>query len=124
MHSLFERQEEVIAEASLAKQLDPLTPIWNAWLADLHYWTAGEYDIAIDEAMKTLELAPGLHWPFFTLGTCYAGKGVYEEAIEAHKKAFAANPRWKWALGRTYAMAGRTDDAIRIIVEPMFDSSR
>jgi len=46
------------------------------------------------------------------LGSVYAEKGLYEEAQTAHEKAAAANPDWRWALARTYAMARRSDDGL------------
>jgi TolB-like protein/Tfp pilus assembly protein PilF len=118
---IFERQDEVIKHAKLAHQLDPVTPTYSAWLADLYYWQAKNYDKAIEEAKKTLELNPIDGWPYFTLGNCYAAKGRYEEAIEMHNKASADNNRWKWALGRTYAMAGRTDEALQMAAEIQAD---
>jgi hypothetical protein len=42
---------------------------------------------------------------------------MYPEAIAAHRKAVAINPGWKYALGRTYALAGRTAEAQAIRAE-------
>lgn len=43
--------------------------------------------------------------------------GAFDEAIAAHEEAARISSRWTFALGRTYAMAGRLDDARRILVE-------
>jgi len=43
--------------------------------------------------------------------------GMHEEAIAAHQKLAEIAPPWRWALGRTYAVAGRTDQARRILAE-------
>ena len=114
--NLFGRQDEALAEMKRAKQVDPLTPTWTAWLGDLH-WAVGEYDEAIEELQKSLELDPDFPWAFRMLGFAYARKGMYEEAIAAHQKAVAANPGWKWALAHTYALADRREEARQIAAE-------
>ncbi|HUF68443.1 MAG TPA: hypothetical protein VMM79_07280, partial [Longimicrobiales bacterium] len=38
-----------------------------------------------------------------------------DEAIAAHEKAASINPRWQFALGRSYALAGRTAEASAIL---------
>ena len=43
--------------------------------------------------------------------------GEHAEALTAHEKMAAINPDWKFALGRTYAAAGRTDEARQILLE-------
>jgi tetratricopeptide (TPR) repeat protein len=51
------------------------------------------------------------------LGLAHADKGRYQEAIAAHQKALAKYPNrnFSWALARTYAVAGRTADARKIM---------
>jgi adenylate cyclase len=114
--NLFDRQEEAVAEMRRTVQLDPLTPIYAAWMANIHSF-GGDDDQALVEVRRAFELDPDLPWAYFTLGVAYAGKGMYEEAIEAHEKAVAAGPGWNWALGETYARAGRAQDALRIAAE-------
>ena len=54
------RFEEALAEANLARSLDPVSPVTNTYLAWIHYY-AGEYDEAIELCRKTLDLEPVLH---------------------------------------------------------------
>lgn len=42
---------------------------------------------------------------------------MFEEAIAAHKEMGAVSPEWKWPLVRTYALAGRQDDARKMLAE-------
>ena len=114
--NLFGRQEEAQSEMRRAVAVDPLAPLWTAWIGDLH-WAVGEYDRAIEQFKSALELDPNFPWAFYMLGTVYAETGLYKEATEAHQKAVAANPDWKWALARTYVLAGRRNEAEQLIAE-------
>ncbi|MFB0554795.1 MAG: tetratricopeptide repeat protein, partial [Phycisphaerae bacterium] len=107
---LFGRTHEASAEMRRVQEVDPLTPLWPAWQG-WQYWWAGQYDQAIDEARKSLELDSDFPVALYVLGSAYAEKGMYEEAIKAHQRVAVVNRAWKSALGRTYAMAGRQDEA-------------
>jgi TolB-like protein/predicted Ser/Thr protein kinase len=108
--------DQAIAEMERAQELDPLTPLWSAWLG-WQYWQAGQNDKAIDAARKSLELDPNFPVGLYVLGAAYAQKGMYEQAIASHKKAGMASPAWKWPLGYTYALAGRTEEARKVAAE-------
>jgi TolB-like protein/Tfp pilus assembly protein PilF len=111
--ALFDRMEEAIAEHRLAQSLDPLTPLHTAWLGEL-YRMDGRPDDAIREAEKAIEVAPESPHGLVVLGLAYATKGMFDEAIDAHERLVAASPPGRWLLGRTYAVAGRAEDARRI----------
>jgi len=114
--ALFGRLDEAIEEHKRAQELDPLMPLHTAWLGRLYQY-AGRYEEAIDEARKSLELNPDFPVGHFVLGEVYAEKGMYEEAIAAAKKAAAVNPAWRFALGSAYALAGRKDEARKLLAE-------
>jgi len=99
-----------------AIDLDPLSNIYPAELAWVNY-SIGEYDKTIDLAQKSLELVPDFPFALFVLGTGYAGKGMYEKAIEVQRKSAELSPFWKWGLAHTYALAGYTDEALKIAAE-------
>lgn len=42
---------------------------------------------------------------------------MYEEALGVQRKAGTGNPALMWSQGLTYALAGRRDDARRILAE-------
>lgn len=114
--ALFHRLDEAIAEHKRAQELDPLTPLHTAWLGEL-YNMAGRYDDGIAEAAKTLDMDDHNAIGLYVTGMSYIGKGMVEEAVEAHEAAVAVSPMWKWALGATYVSAGRRADALRILRE-------
>ncbi len=113
---LFGRMEEALVEHILAKELDPLTPLHTAWLGGL-YWIWGRYDEALVETQKALELIPDCWDGLFVEAYVYADMGMYEEAIEVAQKAAALYPELRYLLGRTYAVAGRRDEALKILAE-------
>jgi serine/threonine protein kinase/Tfp pilus assembly protein PilF len=108
--------DEALAEMYQAQELDPLTPGYPAWQGWLYYWE-GQNDKAIEEALKSLELVQDFPIGLYVLGSAYAAKGMYEEAIKAHQKAGEISPAYKWSLGHTYALAGRTDEAHEVAAE-------
>jgi tetratricopeptide (TPR) repeat protein len=110
------RMDASLAEMRRAQELDPLTPMYTAWLG-WEYWCAGQNDKAIEEARKSLELDPNFNEGLALLGYAYAEKGMYAEAIAAHQKLAATDPAWKWPLARTYAQAGRKDEARRTLAK-------
>jgi serine/threonine protein kinase/tetratricopeptide (TPR) repeat protein len=113
---LFERIDDGLAEMRKVQEMDPLTPYWPA-LQGWQYWWVGQYDKAIAEAHKSLELYCDFPAGLYVLGSAYAEKGIYEEAIEAHQKASILSREWKCGLGRIYAMAGRLDEARQTLAE-------
>jgi len=113
---LMGRLDEAIAEHKRAQEIDPLTPLHTAWLGGL-YWYGGKYDKAIEEARKCFKLTDNYAYGSLIEGYGLAEKGMYDEASAAHRKATAIDPSWKYALGRTYVMAGRIDEARKILAE-------
>ena len=113
---LFARTNEALAEAKRAAELDPLMPLLTAWVGWV-CWSEGQFDEAIEEARKSLELNPTLPDALFVLGGAYQDKKMYKEAIEVQQKLGEFNPDWKWALGATYAAAGRKDEALKVAAE-------
>ncbi|MFQ6114573.1 MAG: tetratricopeptide repeat protein [bacterium] len=82
----------------------------------MYFWE-GDYDAAIEEAQKSLELNPDFPIGLYVLGCGYAAKGRYEAAIETHRKARAISPDFGWGLGQTYALAGRREKALEVAAE-------
>ena len=113
---LFGRTDEALAELRRVQEVDPLVPLWPAWQG-WQYWWAGQYEEAINEARKSLELDSDFVVALYVLGNAYAAKGMYEEAIKAHQRAGVLSRDWKSGLGLTYALAGRQDEARLVLAE-------
>jgi TolB-like protein/Tfp pilus assembly protein PilF len=109
------QRDEAEAEMKRAIEVDPLTPLWVSDLA-WQYWSAGRNEEAIDTVLKSLELDPNFAQSLGILGTLYSEKGMYEEAIAVHQKLSAVIPK-NWDLVRTYALAGRRDEAWNMLAK-------
>ena len=113
---LFGHKEEAIAEHKRAQNLDPLTPLHTAWLGGL-YWYGGRYKEALEEVGKALELSANSWHGLYVLANTCADAGMYEEAIATAQKGAALYPNIRFILGRAYALAGRRDEALKILAE-------
>lgn len=76
--------EEAIAEIRRAKEINPLSLIINAVEAWILYH-AREYDQAISQGQKVVEMDPDFAEVYEYLKRCYDQKGMYREAIAARQ---------------------------------------
>jgi TolB-like protein/Tfp pilus assembly protein PilF len=115
--SLLGRNAEAIAEMRKAENLDPLSLIINADLAEL-LLIAHSPDESIQESRKTLEMDANFALAHNQLGQGYLEKHMFGEAIAEMQKAiqlsgvsltFTAN------LARAYAASGKTAAAIGLL---------
>ena len=77
----------------------------------------------VGKVLVALTWAYATGFALYVLGSAYAEKGVYEEAIKVHEKAGMLSREWKCGLGRTYAIAGRLDEARLELAELEADST-
>lgn len=112
----FGRFELAIEHHLIAKELDPLLPLYTYDMGSLYLY-AGEVDKAFKEVQEGLELDPDFGHGVWVLGNIYVAKGMFEEAIEAHRRAASIHPIWRGALGGTYALAGQPDRTRAILEE-------
>jgi tetratricopeptide (TPR) repeat protein len=109
-HQLMARGETGAAlESSLrALALDPLDLIINVHLA-WHYWLAGEYGQAYEQAQRTARLDERDHWVHFFSGLALSALGESSKAVDAQRKALtlcANSPVMAAGLGYAYGAAG------------------
>ncbi|MBI3650968.1 MAG: protein kinase [Acidobacteria bacterium] len=110
------------AEAELqlrkALELDPLSLIINTGLGRM-YCGARRYDEAIEQLKKTLEIEPNFAEAHFQMALAYEGKGRYNEAAAAFQKSVELfdDPTMKGWIAREYAIAGKQQEARRILNE-------
>jgi DNA-binding winged helix-turn-helix (wHTH) protein/TolB-like protein/Flp pilus assembly protein TadD len=113
------RLEEAIAENRRARQLDPLSAVFNAFVGGALYF-ARRYDDAIEECRKTIDLHPDFGVAHWYLGRAYLQKGRHQEALAELQKAVAlsgGSPLMKGTLGVGYARAGDRAAAERTLGE-------
>jgi TolB-like protein/Tfp pilus assembly protein PilF len=113
---LMGKEDEAIKSLERAQEVDPLTASYPAQLGMLYFWLERN-DEAIEEAKNAIELVHDHPIALYSMGGAYAAKGMFEEAIASHQKVATINPDFKWALGQTYALAGRNNDALIIAAE-------
>lgn len=110
------RYDEAVIEHETAKRLDPFTPFQSALLG-WAYLYGGDTERAEEQARRTLELAPDQNMGLLVLGAAQQMAGQDEAAIATHERMAEVHPYLRWALGVTYARAGRTEDARQIASE-------
>ncbi len=100
------------AEVRRAHELDPLSLI----IAGVgQYIYSGQYDPAIENVQRRLELDPEFAEAHFELGRVYARKQMYGESIGEFQRAFdlsGGEPQYLGDLGYAYAVSGKRVEAI------------
>jgi DNA-binding winged helix-turn-helix (wHTH) protein/tetratricopeptide (TPR) repeat protein len=102
------RLEEALAETRRARQLEPLSAVYNAFVGATLFF-ARRHDEAIEECRKTIDLHPDFGVGHWYLGRAYLQTGQHEEALAELEKAVAlsgGSPLMKGTLGVGYALAG------------------
>jgi eukaryotic-like serine/threonine-protein kinase len=112
---------EANAEEKRAKELEPLSPIMD-FEAALAFYHSRNYDQAIDQFQKTLELDPNFLPPHNFLPAAYEQKGMFEEAIAGFQRAItvqhgAGADNALAGLAHTYAVSGRKTEARKLLAE-------
>jgi TolB-like protein/Tfp pilus assembly protein PilF len=107
------RHAEAIAEIKRALELDPLSLIINASLGRHGYFFAGQYDQAIEQCQKTIDLDPHFWVAHHFLGGVYACAGRLQEALAAFTRAQQLEPNLEAisCIGLTYGTLGRRAQA-------------
>jgi tetratricopeptide (TPR) repeat protein len=77
----------------------------------------GEYDEAIVQLRKTLELDGNFYFAHFNLGIVLEHKGLFPEAVAEYKKATELSDDLALLgyLGHIYAKMGRRDEAQKVL---------
>jgi len=101
-------QTEAIAEARQALELDPLSPLINDNLGLNYYW-AREYEPAISQLKKTLDIDPNFWRAHMSLGVVYEMTGRQADAIAEYQKGLllrGVDPERVHELRREYESRG------------------
>ena len=124
--SLLGRYDEAIEEMKKAKNLDPLSLIINADLAELLV-IAHFSDESIIQSRKTIEMDPNFALAHNQLAQAYLQKHMNREAIAELQKAVelsGSSPTCVANLARAYAASGKTSEAIKLLGDLKKHSNR
>ncbi len=115
--SLLGRNNEAIVEMKKAENLDPLSLIINADLAEL-LLIAHLPDESIQQSRKTIEMDPNFAFGHNQLAQAYLEKHMFREAIAELQKAIdlsGGSPTCATNLARAYAASGKTAAAVGLL---------
>jgi adenylate cyclase len=87
-------------------------------LLGICYLYQGEYDLAISELQRAIELNPNDPYGYHSLGMGLLYAGLTDDAIKASETALRLDPNrnnTNFFLGLGYYFKGRNDDAIRVL---------
>jgi serine/threonine-protein kinase len=118
------REREAREAAKRGQELDPLSPVTNG-IAALVSYHARDYDRAIRECERALEIEPSSFLSLLAITLSYAGKGDYPAAIEHAREGVRLSPDalfLRGLLGAVYGMAGRRTEAEEVLMD--LDSRR
>jgi adenylate cyclase len=130
------RAEEALKEMERAVELDPLSPVMTTDLNvpyQMRAWKSSgvemkqEYDKAMAQCRKALELDPSFYLPHFVLGTIEMRvPEMYSKGIEEFRLAqtMETQPIISAYLGYAYARNGQRDKALETLEELNQLSSR
>jgi TolB-like protein/DNA-binding winged helix-turn-helix (wHTH) protein/Flp pilus assembly protein TadD len=111
------RLNQAIAETKGNLELDPISFGNNADLG-VEYFLARQYDQAIEQEGKVLELDPNFLDAYYFRGLAYLKKSMYKEGKSDLEKGVAIAPASEVALtglGYSYAVMGRRTEAHRVL---------
>src|SRR5246500_1604837 len=115
--SLLGRYDEAIVEMRKAENLDPLSLIINADLAELLV-LGHSYDESIQQSRKTIEMDPNFALAHNQLAQAYLQKHMNDEAVAELQKAAqlsGGGPTIMANLARAYAASGKRSEAIKLL---------
>jgi len=111
------RNREAIAEMRKAQNLDPLSLIISADVAEI-LLVAHSYDQAIEQSRKTIDMDPNFAVAHYELGQALVQKHMYKEAIAELQKAIelsGGSTTCTSNLAFAYAASGRRKEAVKIL---------
>ena len=114
--NLLGRVDEAMRELELAMLIDPLSP-HSYWSLTVTYFLTGQYEKAIEEVQKGLEVERDYKPSLYVLGRTYEQCGKMDEAIEVFERIFAMSnsPMFLGALGHAYAVSGKHALALKVL---------
>jgi TolB-like protein/DNA-binding winged helix-turn-helix (wHTH) protein/Tfp pilus assembly protein PilF len=115
--SLLGRYDEAIAEMRKAQNLDPLSLIINADLAEILV-IAHSYDESMQQSLKTIEMDRNFALAHNQLAEVYIQKHMYDKAVAEMRKAVQLSgnsPTCIANLARAYVLSGKRNEAVQLL---------
>jgi serine/threonine protein kinase len=113
------RFEEALEVANRALDLDPASPS-ASHLLSVQFYLARQFDQAIQECHRTLEMAPDLFLVYMLRAQAYVGKGLYQEALLELGKSPTlrrGDPPFVALRGYVHGLLGERSQALQMIEE-------
>jgi tetratricopeptide (TPR) repeat protein len=111
--------DEALVENERARELDPLTLVINTQM-EWDFYMARQYDRALEQCQRTLELNPDFFMTHYNAGQAYVQKRMYTEAISEFQKGESASggsPIMLMGLSYASALAGKRSEAQKTLGE-------
>lgn len=111
------RNEEAIRASRQAKKLDPLSLFTNVSLGWAYYF-AREYERAVEQGRKALQLEPRFDFAYWIVGVALAQLGLMDESINAFNQAVlltGGGLTFEAHLGYAYALSGKREEARQVL---------
>jgi serine/threonine protein kinase/Tfp pilus assembly protein PilF len=113
------RTDQGLRECKRGLELDPLSLAIN-WYLGLNLYYARQYDKAMEQLRKTIQMEPNYHLAHNSLGRVYLEKGMYAEALSEFQTAskLRVEPVVSASnLAVFYAVSGNKSEAQKILDE-------
>ena len=111
------RLDEALDEMIIAQALDPVSSIVARDLAVIHFYR-GDFETALEQCDHTIELNPHFAPAYWILGVLQEQRKDFDESAAAFQRAVHLSPqtpRMHGALGRTFALSGRKEQALEVL---------
>jgi len=106
--------DTAVNEVKRAQELDPLSTDASSYLATVLYW-ARKNGPALDQAQKVLDFDPNYFPAYINKAWILEAQGKPAVDVCEKAKSMADNPWTLAALGRALALAGKKEDAQKIL---------
>jgi serine/threonine protein kinase/Tfp pilus assembly protein PilF len=108
------RHWEAGVAAKRAQDIDPLSPLVNSGVAWM-YFVSRDYDRAIEESLKCLEVDPNFLVGLYVLGLSYLRKGAYAQASPLIERATVLSGRAPFYLGLQGLLYAEMDEHDKVV---------
>jgi TolB-like protein len=113
------RLGEALEQILIAQALDPISSIIARDVAAVQYFSR-DFSAALEQCDHVVELNPHFPQAYWILGLVQEQRGDFDESAAAFQRAIQLSPRsprMHAALGRTFALSGKKNEARRILNE-------